>query len=202
MTSVAARWTVGEAVDRIVLLGLARPDYTGSMTKSWRRDELDRLLLDEFDSLAEALVGVLEEIGVGFQVGTDDDVTPGCEADAYDSLLQEAARCTGGLIAIADVAVAQDDERGLRLMFQCNDKPCSWPVELRDEYFDLMAFAQYIDDLNVPPRRWDSIDVDETEGCDPDNLEVRNFYFFGEPSALRQLASDFGITLFRLGDRA
>jgi hypothetical protein len=198
LTPVATDWTVREAVDRTVQLGLASPDCAGTMMKSWLPDELDRSLLDGYDSLPEALAGVLEEMGIGFQVGTDDDVTPGYEADAYDSLLQEAARCTGGLITIADVGMGQDDGFGLCLRFRCNDKPCSWPVELRDGYFDLMAFAQYIDHLNVPPRVWDSVDVDETDGCDPENLELRNFYFFGEPVALRQLASDFGVKLFRL----
>lgn len=198
LTPVAAKWTVREAVDRIVQLGLASPDHVGTMTRSSLRDELDRSLLDGYDSLPEALAGVLEETGIGFQVGTDDDVTPGYEAEAYGSLLQEAAQCTGGLVTIVDVEMDRDDGLGLRLLFRCNDKPCSWPVELRGEYIDLMAFAQYIDHLDAPPQVWDSIDVDETEGCDPENLELRNFYFFGEKTALRQLASDFGVKLFRL----
>ncbi|MGN9909885.1 hypothetical protein ACTMTJ_20265 [Phytohabitans sp. LJ34] len=200
MTPVAAAWTVREAVDRIVQLGLTSPDSADAMTSSGHRDDLDQSLLDGYDSLPEALAEILEEAGIGFQVGTDDDVTPGYEADAYGSLLEEAAQCTGGLITITDVEMGQDDGSGPRLEFRCNDKPCSWPVELRGEYLDLMAFTQYIDDLNAPPRVWDSIDVDESEGCDPGNLELRNFYFFGERTALRQLATDFGVKLVRLGD--
>lgn len=186
MAPAAAGWTVRQAVTRIVQLGLAGPDAAVP-------DGADRPLLEVYESLAGAFTDLLEVTGTGFQVGTDDDVTPGYEVDAYGGLLAEAARCTGGLVTITDVELGDDEE----LHFRCNGTPHTWPVELRDEYFDLMSVSDGIDDLDVPPRVWDSIDVDESAGCDPDDLELRNFYFFGDPTALRQLAADFDLTLLR-----
>jgi hypothetical protein len=126
-------------------------------------------------------------------------MTPGEEAVAYSTQLRQAAQCTNGLVTIVDVEMSQPDKRGrCRLHFRCNGRPCSWHVYLRGEHFDLMAFTENIDDLNAPPRLWDSIDVDESGDCDPDDLELRNFYFSGKPAALRQLAFDFGVKLLRL----
>lgn len=196
MAPVAAHWTVPEAINEIVRLGLANPGHAARTTAGY---DPDRPILDGHESLAEALTGLLEELGVGFQVGTDDDLTPGDEAESYGGLLQDAARCTGGLITITDVELGQHDEFGDCLLFRCNGRPCSWPVELRGEYYDLMTFFENIDDLNAPPRMWHSVDVDESDGCDPNDLDLRSFYFFGDPDALRRLAADFGVELIRYG---
>jgi hypothetical protein len=186
LAPAAAAWTIRQAVTRIVQLGLTGPDAAVP-------DGADRPLAEAYESLTDALVDLLEVVGIGFQVGTDDDVTPGYEADAYGGLLEEAARCTGGLVTITDVELGDDEE----LRFRCNGTPHTWPIELRGEYVDLMSFSDGIDDLDVPPRVWDSIDVDESDGCDPDDLELRNFYFFGDPTALRELAADFDLRLLR-----
>ncbi|MEU6584368.1 hypothetical protein [Nocardia sp. NPDC046763] len=201
MAPAAARWTTGQALDRILQLGLATSDQVAEVTEEYRLgDELDLALLDSCESLPHALVSLMEQLGVGFGVGTDDGVTPGAEADAYQAVLQDAAQCTGGLLTITDVELGPDDEFDMCLLFQCNNEPQRWPIELRGKYFDLMAFVEGIDDLDVPPHVWDSIDTDESDGCDPYDLELRNFYFFGEPGALRLLTTDFGVKLLRHGD--
>src|SRR5437763_3091154 len=177
-----ADWTVRQVVDRIVALGLAdRAAVDKALQPQW----LDQPLSGYGGANeAETVTGLLVDLGVGFDVHTDDVD----HLDGYTSALTEAAACTGGLFTVTDIELTDDGEQEL-LHFTRNGEPVAWPVDhVDDEYLDTMVFAERIDEFTDPdrsPRRWAAPTVDG------ELLHCR--YVFAEPVALRELGAEFDV---------
>jgi hypothetical protein len=180
---MAGQRSVRQAVDRIVELGLASPD----MVAKHLADYLDLTMADFGGGATEAktVTELLVDLGVGFDVHTDDVD----HLDGYTSALEELAACTGGLFTVTDIELAEDDDGQEVLRFRCNGELVQWPVDhVDDEYLDTLAFAEHVDEFTDPaasPRRW------AVPNVDGERIYYR--YVFAEPVALRRLGEEYGI---------
>jgi hypothetical protein len=170
--------TVGQVVDRVVDLGM--------VNRATVDKELE-LPLTEYgggDSEAEIVTALLVELGIGFDVHTDDVE----HLTGYTSALTAAAACTGGLFTVTDIELADDDDQEV-LRFRRNGDLVEWPVDhVDDEYLDTLAFFENIDgftDAARSARRWAQPTVDG------ELIPAR--YIFADPKALEELGREFSV---------
>ena len=174
--------TVRQVADRIVELGLTdRATVDKALEPRWLN-----LSLTEYGGggAAEIVTALLVDLGVGFDVHTDDVE----HLTGYTSALTAAAACTGGLFTVTDIALADDDGQEV-LRFRRNGEPVEWPLDhVDDEYLDGMAFAENIDEFTDPdrsPRRWAQPTVD--------GELIHYRYIFADPVPLRELGREFDV---------
>jgi hypothetical protein len=130
------------------------------------------------------LLDWLQEFGVAVSVHCDDvdDLE-----QAYKSILEQAAACSGDSVTVTDVQLIEDDAGGERLRLRINGEPRSWRVEHpSDDYLDTLTMFEHMNELDPgadDPRRFHQI---------PGNGEGDDVYLLATPEQAHALKESFG----------
>lgn len=179
---------VQQAVDRLIELGLVTAEAVAERLTPMELAEP----LDYFgEPASQGALGLLDSLDMTYSI-EHDTLRIACKdgvAD-YESELGFIAAASGGMLAITDVTLVDDDAGDHLLRFRCNGAPHEWKIwHDDDERLDAqITFAYSIDDLVVDgsPARW----------CQAERPadEVWFVAVFADPSLLNQFGAPYGLT--------
>ncbi|WP_157172386.1 hypothetical protein [Nocardia pneumoniae] len=182
-------FTVRQVTARIVELGLVAES---TVEQGIQADLLDEKLDYFGDSESEAVLYLLDELGIRYTTDykTFRDACGGSEV--YREELECVAACTRGLLSITDIELVDDTVGNHVLRFLCNGQPHEWNIAHNDEE-DIetqMVFSYGLEDLlpRDSSARWC--------GVDSDDINFGMQAVFGDPQALSVLAAEFGIKFY------
>ncbi|MDQ7909280.1 hypothetical protein RB614_32645 [Phytohabitans sp. ZYX-F-186] len=175
--------------ERVVELGLVDAEAAAALGREVPLDQT----LDYFaESDGQAVLRVLDALEIWYDIGYK-TFRGVCEFEdqLYREQLDRIAARTRGLLTVTDVELVDDEDGDHLLRFRCNGEPREWRIphddEEEEEFSATMEFTMGISKL-VPagsPARWCGVDIDDAD--------FGPQFVFGDPVALRQLGSEFGL---------